>query len=187
MRTALPACLSLIMLAGCAVAPLGDGSPGPTANLPPAGAEASLVDSRGRPAGRAEFFDAPFGGTLIRIQARGLTPGAHGLHVHEQGRCEGPDFMSAGAHLKEAGGANPHGLLHPQGGEAGDLPNLIAQADGTAEGEFTSYFVRVNARDDDPGVTGRAIMIHANPDDHSSAPTGGTGDRIVCGVIRPAR
>ncbi|HEX6971362.1 MAG TPA: superoxide dismutase family protein [Limnochordia bacterium] len=149
---------------------------------PDAGAEAILIDTAGRVIGRADFYPLQRG-VLIRVQASGLPAGPHGIHIHEVGRCEPPDFSSAGAHY------NPfwrqHGLANPRGPHAGDLPNLVAAPTGGA------FFEAVNLRltlgrgegtllDAD----GSALVIHAQGDDHLTDPSGNSGARIACGVIR---
>lgn len=181
MRPALLAALPLLLVAGCAA--VTDRASAPSAPS----ARADLVNAAGAAVGQAEFSRAPRGGVLIRVRASGLTPGEHGIHIHQTGLCEAPGFTSAGPHLKREGSTNPHGLRHPSGGEAGDLPNLIVNADGTAEAELVSASVAEVAGGVAPGVVGRAVVIHAQPDDQLSQPIGGSGDRIACGVIKPAR
>jgi Cu-Zn family superoxide dismutase len=182
MRPALPAVIPLLMLAGCAAIPDRR-----AASPQAVSARADLVNGAGATTGSAEFARAPRGGVVIRVRASGLTPGEHGIHIHETGLCEGPAFTSAGSHLKRPGSTAPHGLRHPAGGEAGDLPNLIVNADGTAEVELVSASVVDVLGAPAPSVIGRAIVIHAKPDDQLTQPIGGSGDRIACGVIRPAR
>lgn len=150
-----------------------------------AAARATLVNGTAGAAGTAVFRQGPTG-VVIRIEATGLTPGWHGLHLHAVGRCEGPKFTSAGSHVKHGGAAAVHGLLNPEGPESGDLPNLFAGVDGRGFAEvFTTDAALVdgaagaNLLDAD----GAAILIHALADDHTTQPIGGSGDRIACGVI----
>ena len=147
-------------------------------------ARASLVDGTGGAAGTANFRQGATG-VLIRIEATGLTPGWHGLHLHGVGQCEGPKFESAGSHVKH-GATAAHGLLNAEGPESGDLPNLYAGADGRAVAEvFTADAALVEG----PGrhylldADGASILIHASADDHAAQPIGGSGDRVACGVI----
>lgn len=148
-------------------------------------ARAALINGTGGSAGTATFRQGPTG-VLIRVEASGLTPGWHGLHLHGVGQCEGPTFESAGSHVQHGGQAVPHGLLNADGNDAGDLPNLYAGADGRGFAEvFTTTASLVQGG---PGeylldADGAAILIHAAPDDHSSQPIGGSGDRVACGVI----
>lgn len=151
-------------------------------SLAPA-AVADLKDATGKLVGRAFFYEGPRG-MLLRIEVGGLTAGWHGIHIHEKGVCTAPDFASAGAHLNP--GHKSHGLLHAGGAEAGDLPSFFAEATGIAR---TSLFTDlVSAK----GAGGRAalldadgssVVIHAAPDDQSTQPTGGSGARVVCGVV----
>jgi Cu-Zn family superoxide dismutase len=148
-------------------------------------ARASLVNGAGGSAGTATFRQGPLG-VLIRVEATGLTPGWHGLHLHGVGQCEGPTFESAGSHVQHGAEAVPHGLLNADGNDAGDLPNLYAGADGRGFAEvFTTTASLVQGG---PGeylldADGAAILIHAGPDDHASQPIGGSGDRVICGVV----
>jgi Cu-Zn family superoxide dismutase len=114
------------------------------------------------------FFLLPDGGVRIRVEVQGLTPGEHGIHIHAVGRCDPPDFLTAAGHFNPDG--HRHGLLNPQGPHAGDLPNLIVRADGRARYEAVSY---------------RALVIHAQADDHLTDPAGNSGPRVACGVIAP--
>lgn len=183
MRPVLFASLPALLLAGCAaVDPQAvAGAAGPVSSY------ADLINASGTPMGRAEFARAPRGGVVIRVQASGLTPGQHGIHIHQNGACEAPGFTSAGPHLRAEGGSTTHGLLHPSGGEAGDLPNLVAGADGTAQAEFVTASVAEAPGGVAPAVVGRSIVIHALPDDQRTQPIGGSGDRIACGVVRTVR
>src|SRR5690606_16158129 len=134
--------------------------------------------------GTATLTDAPTG-VLIRLEAKGLPPGWHGLHCHEKGDSSKSDFTSAGGHVHDKPTIVP-GLLNPDANEAGDLPNLYVAADGTANAEFFSGYVGLKASSGRPGLAdadGSALVIHANPDDHKTQPIGGAGARIACGVI----
>lgn len=180
MRPVLFASLPLLLIAGCAGLKAET-----TASAPdPVAARADLINSSGASVGTAEFSRAPRGGTLIRVRASGLTPGEHGIHIHQNPVCEGPAFTSAGPHLERPGRDDPHGLLHPRGGEAGDLPNLMVGDDGVASASLVSASVSPTAGTPAPTVIGRSIVIHAARDDQKTQPIGGSGDRIACGVIR---
>lgn len=156
--------------------------------LPALAAPASLTvqikGPKGEDMGSATLTEAP-GGLLMRIEARGLTPGWHGLHFHEKADCSTPDFKSAGGHTHREGPV-AHGLLNPGGNETGDLPNLFAGADGVAMAEVFSPSVSLTAagRDRLLDADGSALVIHAAPDDHLSQPIGGAGGRVACAVIK---
>lgn len=163
-------------------------TPTPQAQRAPAGATATVAlrNGQGGEAGTATLRQGPQG-VLIRIEATGLTPGWHGVHLHETGTCEGPGFQSAGAHVHGGAASDvTHGLLNAQHSDFGDLPNLYADAQGRAYAEVFTPFARL--ADTGPGAhlldaDGSAIVIHAQPDDHQSQPIGGSGDRVACGVI----
>lgn len=152
------------------------------------GAVAQVVDASGKAVGGVYFYEGEQG-LLMRIEVSGLTPGWHGIHLHETGVCAGPKFTSAGAHINPS--KTPHGLLHPQGGDNGDLPSIYAEANGIARVSLFTDSVSLNGKGGRPALLdadGSAIVIHANPDDQRTQPLGGSGDRVACGVIKaPAK
>ena len=124
-------------------------------------------------------------GVLLRVEAKGLTPGWHGMHFHEKGSCADDKFTSAGGHVH---GATPvvHGFLNANANDSGDLPNLYAGADGTATAEVYSTYVTVKGDASHTALLdadGAALVIHASPDDYSAQPIGGAGARVACAVI----
>lgn len=158
---------------------------GPSHTAPePAKANATILGEGGVEIGHARFEQGPTG-VLIRMEigAGGLTPGWHGLHLHEIGDCSdvGAYKLSGGHHGKEEGA---HGLMNPDlGPEPGDLPNAWAAADGSVGYEaFTLLTELAPALDAD----GLSIIVHASEDDHRSQPIGGAGARVACGVIQRA-
>lgn len=111
-------------------------------------------------------------GTMVVAQIRGLPEsesGFYGFHIHEGDSCCGADFAETGGHY------NPGLSLHPK--HAGDLPPLLG-CNGMA---FLAVFTeRFCPRD----VIGRTVVIHSHPDDFRSQPSGDSGQKIACGVIR---
>jgi Cu-Zn family superoxide dismutase len=150
----------------------------------PAPVTIQLKGPTGADMGAATLTETP-GGLIMRIEARGLTPGWHGLHFHEKADCSSADFKSAGGHMRHDAPA-VHGLLNPAANETGDLPNLFAGADGAAMAEVFSPFVSLTVADRSPllDADGSALVIHAAPDDHLSQPIGGAGARVACAVIK---
>lgn len=146
--------------------------------------EATLTNSAGARIGRAMLTQGP-SGLLIRIEADGLTPGWHGVHIHATGVCEAP-FTSAGGHVNHGDPKASHGLLNPQGPDDGDLPNVFADAQGRVRAEVFTTAARIAT--DGPGqwlwdADGSALVIHANADDQTSQPIGGAGERVACGIM----
>jgi Cu-Zn family superoxide dismutase len=129
--------------------------------------------------GKVAFHEVE-GKTTVRADVKGLPPGREfGFHVHEKGDCSAPDAMSAGGHFNPAG--KPHGHHKTAERHAGDLPNLRSDAEGNAVYAFETTLLTVS-----PGaasVVSRAIVVHANPDDYTTQPTGNSGARIACGLI----
>ena len=141
-------------------------------------------------------------GIEVRIAASGMRPGRYGVHLHQTGKCDGPKFESAGAHWNPSNAQ--HGFDNPKGSHRGDLPNLVVDAGQTGEVRYTITDLP-DAGDSDGSENrpsgsvrnlasgllegdGTAIVIHAEPDDLLTDPSGNSGDRIACGVLRaPAR
>jgi len=156
----------------------------------PLQAEATLRTPEGQSAGRATLTDTG-AGVSMKIEASGLTPGPHGFHIHLNGACApAPDattgktvaFGAAGGHF-DPGMSKHHGAPGgtPTANHAGDQPNLVADAGGRASLDYTNPNVTLS-----PGqgsVMGRALVVHADPDDYKTDPAGNSGPRVLCGVI----
>jgi superoxide dismutase, Cu-Zn family len=144
-----------------------------------------IKSSDSKPMGTIVLKSAPKG-VLVRLEATGLTPGWHAIHFHEKGVCDDAKFASAGAHVHSPKPA-VHGLLNPAANDSGDLPNIYADKDGRAFAEVFSTLVTFAKIDDRPSLMdpdGSSLIIHANPDDHTSQPIGGAGARVACAVIK---
>lgn len=157
-----------------------------SAQTPPAGSHTSnLKNASGQVIGTVTVTKAPHG-VLLRVEAKDLPPGWHGMHFHEKADCSGPMFKSAGSHV-HAETPVIHGLLNADANDAGDLPNLFVSANGTATVELYSTLVTLDGGNHLPALLdkdGSALVIHAHPDNYKSQPIGGSGDRIACAVIR---
>jgi superoxide dismutase, Cu-Zn family len=165
-----------------AVAACGGRTPGPHREpLPNLLATAALTSRDSVRVGIATFSSSD-SGAWLGLSVSGLSPGKHGLHIHETGSCVTPDFESAGGHLNPAG--KQHGSENPEGPHAGDLPNLQVEADGSAD---TSFAIDPALLGEGGGsvfrAQGAALVIHAGPDDLKTDPSGGSGERVACGVI----
>lgn len=151
----------------------------------PASVTVDLKGPAGETLGRATITEGARG-VVLRVEAKGLTPGWHGLHFHEKGDCSSADFKSAGGHVHDTK-AVVHGFLATGHNDAGDLPNLFAGADGAAMAEVFTPFVSLASGSEKPALLdadGSALVIHARADDYASQPIGGAGDRVACAVIR---
>ena len=123
-------------------------------------------------------------GVTVKVEVAGLQPGPHGLHLHAVGRCEGPKFESAGPHWNPTG--RLHGSQNPQGPHLGDIPNLVVGADGRGSVEYVIPGARLEDGDRRLlDADGAALVIHATADDYRTDPSGNSGARIACGVLRP--
>jgi Cu-Zn family superoxide dismutase len=152
-----------------------------TASAPSRVAVATLVDAANSQIGVATLTDSA-GATSLSVSVSGLAPGLHGMHVHSQGACTPPGFESAGPHFNPD--EKQHGTRNPEGPHAGDLPNLLAGPNGSAD---TTMAVSAGLTSGPHSVLqpgGTAIVIHTGPDDEMTDPSGNSGSRIACGVFR---
>jgi superoxide dismutase, Cu-Zn family len=144
-------------------------------------AHADIVNATGQKIGTANF-SAASGGVHIDVDVAQLAPGTHGIHIHAVGKCEGPDFKTAGGHFNPAG--KKHGKDNPDGAHNGDLLNLEVGADGHGTASLLDTAVTL---DDGPTSLfqpgGTAIVIHIAADDYKTDPAGNSGARIACGPI----
>ncbi len=131
-----------------------------------------LKDGKGDSVGTARLSDARHG-VDIKLDAKGLTAGKHGMHLHETGKCEGPDFKSAGGHLNPEN--KEHGLKNPKGAHEGDMPVINVGRDGKAKETVNAPFAKL------ADLHGKALVIHAKEDDQMTAAS--SGERVACGVI----
>lgn len=144
-------------------------------------ATVELVDAKGNKIGTAQLSEVAEGVRIV-LEASNLPPGIHGFHIHDSGKCEGPDFKSAGGHFNPDG--KQHGFHNPKGPHAGDLPNLVVDEQGRAKADFVAPGLTLR-----PGkyslvdADGTSLMIHANADDYVTDPAGNGGARLACGPI----
>ncbi len=122
------------------------------------------------------------GGVRIVLTATKLPAGQHGWHVHAVGKCDAPDFTTAGGHFNPDG--KQHGAQNPQGAHAGDLGNLAAAADGSARADVVAKVTLAAGAASLLKTDGTAIIVHAVADDEKTDPTGNSGARIACGVVK---
>jgi Cu-Zn family superoxide dismutase len=162
-----------LALAACAGQTPEPGTAAETAAAKPV-ATAELQDSAGKAVGVATLTPADSGGSLS-VSVSGLLPGRHGIHIHQNGDCTTPAFTTAGPHFNP--GSRQHGLENPDGPHAGDMPNLVVGGDGAAD---VTLPVSAQVMRQASG----AVVIHADPDDQKTDPSGNSGDRLVCGVLR---
>ena len=147
----------------------------------PLRATAQLQPTKGNKTFGEATFEQAGDKVRVAIFVQGLKPGQeHGLHIHEVGDCSSGDGMSTKGHF------NPHGKPHGHSGSgerhAGDLPSLRANKEGRGNVQVDLDIITVG-----PGpasIIGRGLIVHADPDDYKTQPTGNAGARIACGVIR---
>lgn len=172
-----------LAVGGVAMAHQTPKAPQAAQGMAPSGltATAELVDAKGTKVGTVQLTEVADGVRIV-LEASNLPPGVHGFHVHDSGKCEGPDFKSAGGHFNPDG--KQHGLQNPKGPHAGDLPNLVVDEQGRAKADFVAPLLTLK-----PGkyslLEGDAtsLMIHQNADDYLTDPAGNAGARLACGTI----
>jgi Cu-Zn family superoxide dismutase len=158
---------------------------------PIAGAEApkslssELKAADGTSLGTVTVTAAPKG-ALLRVEAKGLPAGWHGMHFHEKGDCSDAKFANAGGHVHR-GDKVVHGLLNAKANDAGDLPNVFVGADGALTVELYSTLSSLDGAKHQATLAdadGFAVVIHAAADDYASQPIGGAGARIACAAFK---
>jgi Cu-Zn family superoxide dismutase len=147
-----------------------------------ASAIATLQPAPGGTASGTLNFAIDDGGVRMTGGITGLDPDtAHGMHIHEVGDCSAPDFVSAGDHFNPD--AQPHGDRAGSGPHhAGDMPNVVADAAGNAKVDQRLEGLAIDSGGAND-IVGKAVIVHAEPDDYSTQPSGASGARIACGVI----
>lgn len=173
------ACFALIVLtASCAQLQTLAGRQG-TATV-------ALNGAAGGIRGGGEVWQDNNGQVHVDLQLQGLPAGTHAIHFHAVGKCDttpAPAFSTAGGHYNPAN--MQHGLSNPAGPHAGDAPNFITDANGSAHVQFVTNRVTITAGSATLfDADGSALVVHAGPDDQVSQPSGNSGDRIACGVLK---
>ena len=158
----------LCFLTACATQPQGPS------------ASAQLAPTKGSMTSGLVTFTQTGSNVLVNADIRGLKPNAeHGFHIHDKGDCSSGDGMSTGGHFNPT--TQPHGAHGTGNHHSGDLPSLVADANGVAKLRFESSTITI-----DSGVTniiGRGLIVHRDPDDYKTQPTGNSGPRLACAVI----
>ncbi|RKG89954.1 superoxide dismutase family protein [Corallococcus terminator] len=139
-------------------------------------AKAALKDAQGKDVGTVTFEQAPTG-VLVKGTLSNLPAGEHAIHIHETGKCDAPDFKTAGGHFNPT--KKQHGVLAAKGKHEGDLPNLYVPADGKVQFDFFAQGLKVKSMFDKDGS---AVVVHATKDDYHTDPAGDAGGRIACGL-----
>ena len=184
------------LAAGACTQPSSQGypPPSPAAAPPPTPAPApppaprttatsTIRDLAGRSAGTVRFTDS-YAGVIVSGDVTGLGLGPHGIHIHEIGKCE-PPFTTAGGHFNPT--AHKHGFKSPDGPHLGDMPNIDTPGAGHYKFDFLLPGTTLKGPNGILDTDGASIVVHGSRDDYATDPSGGSGGRIACGVIIPAK
>jgi superoxide dismutase, Cu-Zn family len=159
--------LASALAAGCAV----NGGPSATAQL---------QSTKGNTASGVVNFVQNGDKVMVSLEIKGLKPNAeHGFHIHDKGDCSSGDGMSTGGHFNPS--TKGHGAHGVGEHHAGDLPALKADAAGMVKMSFESSTINVGMGASN--IIGRGMIVHKDPDDYKTQPTGNSGARIACAVI----
>jgi len=142
-----------------------------------------LKDAKGNSVGTATII-AKGQGVEVKLDLKGLPPGEHAVHFHQNAKCDPPDFKSAGGHFNPTN--KQHGFDNPMGHHAGDMLNFTVKPNGTAKATVKNADVVLGTGNESNSLLangGTSIMVHAKADDMKTDPSGNSGDRISCGVI----
>jgi Cu-Zn family superoxide dismutase len=144
-------------------------------------ATAAIKDGQGKDVGTVTFKQVKKG-VQVKIALKDLAVGAHGVHLHANPTCEGPDFKTAGGHFNPDG--KVHGYENPMGHHNGDFPqNVTVQENHMGEATFvlTSISLEKGVAN---SVFGTSVVVHEKADDMKTDPSGNSGNRIACGVVQ---
>jgi len=159
-------------------------APGAKGQEAPKQIKVPILNATGQDAGYATFKTVKKG-VKVKIELKNLEFGPHGVHIHQNPVCEAPDFKSAGGHFNPD--AKHHGYQNPMGHHNGDMPASVSVGeDHTGEATFVLQSISL-----DPAAPnslflngGTSIVVHAKADDQKTDPSGDSGNRIACGVIK---
>jgi Cu-Zn family superoxide dismutase len=158
----------VLLLSACATY-----QPGPSAT-------AQLAATTGNTVSGVVQFTQKGDKVLVTGEVKGLKPNAvHGFHIHEKGDCSSGDGVSAGGHFNPVG--KPHGAHDQAEHHAGDLPSLTADSSGVARLNFETGSISVGSGVAD--VVGRGLIVHRDPDDFKTQPTGNSGPSLACAAV----
>lgn len=172
MRAAMIIMSSILLLSACNL----------TAK-PKTAIKVDMYNQTGDMVGTANLTEDPKG-VKIKLKLEGLSPGFHGLHIHEVAKCEQPDFKSAGNHFNPEN--KKHGLLFPKGAHLGDLKNIEANSSGAVDIEVLAPDATLLEKGSKSFTSsgGTSLIVTSEQDDGMTQISGNSGERLICGEIK---
>ncbi len=179
-----PLAFLVLAFSGCvpmANAPVETAQKGSVERLSGPVAVAALIDAVS--AGRGKALASPRPDAVhIELSVTGLRAGVYAMHLHSAGKCDGPDFKTAGAHVNPSN--KMHGRDNPMGAHIGDLPNLTVTENTESKISFDVPDIYIDGDNGLFDTDGTSIIIHAQPDDYRTDPSGNSGARVICGSFQ---
>jgi Cu-Zn family superoxide dismutase len=143
---------------------------------------ADVTSATGQKVGHAVVSEVEGGQMALQLTLNDIPEGEHGLHFHTTGKCDAPGFTTAGGHLNPT--MHQHGKDNPAGPHLGDLPNITATKDGLVKVSLPLTGSRAELAQALMDGDGTALVVHATADDYRTDPSGNSGNRIACGVLK---
>jgi Cu-Zn family superoxide dismutase len=163
---------------------MGAAAAGARAQEAPKQIKVQILNATGQDAGFATFKTVKKG-VKVKIELKNMEFGLHAVHIHQNAVCDAPDFKGAGGHFNPDG--KHHGYMNPMGHHNGDFPESVSVGeDHTGEATFVIPSISLDSAAPNSLFLhgGTSIVVHAKADDQKTDPSGDSGNRIACGVIK---
>jgi len=155
-----------------------------TAKKPSNEVKVKLTTSQGQSAG-VVIFKPVKQGVKMTVKLENIPFGQHAVHIHQNAVCDAPDFKAAGGHFNPMG--KHHGFDNPEGHHAGDLPGNVSVGENH-KGDASFVLKDISMDPNLPNSIfvngGTSVIVHEHADDEKTDPSGNSGNRIACGIVK---